>query len=514
MWRPIMNSKQKQLLIKSFLVEMAEKGVLVNPDALSLMISSSDLDGLLHLLRKIVLTKGCEIITAEMITSVEGHPRASRLEHKPKNRQRFLIYSHQLLEGSFTAKEWDGRVEIEVDPTLYINPGENPSDFVRLFQYRYNKIYNMLISKPGVTGVEPIENMLVPSRQRGKEVTLIGMVTSIRRGRKGHLIMDLEDPSGICRAVVSPEAKNASHLVLDQVVAIKGSILDSNAIYVREIIFPDVRRRTPPKLDVPVYIAFTSDLHIGSKAFLRKKFEGFIDWLHGRVQSEKERIISSRIKYLVITGDLVDGIGVYPGQQRELEVQDIEKQYRILVSYLLRIPNHITLIFIPGNHDATRLSEPQPAIDRAFLEPLIEEREVYVLGNPAIVRIDGLRVLLYHGKSLDNWNIALPREKRGKPEEAIEEMLRCRHLSPIYGQNVPLAPEERDFHVIEREPDILVTAHMHINGEKTYRGIFCIGSGTWQGKTSYQAEMNIEPTPGIVQIFDMKNHLIMRKSFV
>ena len=75
-------------------------------------------------------------------------------------------------------------------------------------------------------------------------------------------------------------------------------------------------------------IAFTSDIHVGSKLFLEKQFVKFIEWLNGNVDTRKD--IAEKIKYLVISGDLVDGIGVYPNQDKELSISDIYKQYSVL----------------------------------------------------------------------------------------------------------------------------------------------------------------------------------------
>ncbi len=83
-------------------------------------------------------------------------------------------------------------------------------------------------------------------------------------------------------------------------------------------------------------------------------------------------------------------------------------------------------------------------------------------------------------------------------------LLQSRHLAPIYGQRTPIAPEKRDFMVIERVPDIFHTGHIHVLGHGTYRGILMVNSGAWQDQTQYQKKMGLEPTPGIVPIVNLQ----------
>ena len=73
-----------------------------------------------------------------------------------------------------------------------------------------------------------------------------------------------------------------------------------------------------------------------------------------------EKIFSPEVR---VVGDNVDGVGVYPKQEKELEIKDIKEQYRKLAEFLGGIRNSITIIMCPGGlHDAVRLIEPQPKI--------------------------------------------------------------------------------------------------------------------------------------------------------
>jgi DNA polymerase II small subunit len=116
--------------------------------------------------------------------------------------------------------------------------------------------------------------------------------------------------------------------------------------------------------------------------------------------------VASKIKYVFVLGDLVDGVGVYPEQNKELVIRDIFDQYKACADYLKEIPKRMKLLIIPGNHDAVRLEEPQPPLYDDLAEPIFRLPNAMMLSNPAKVTImktkdfPGFDFLLYHGYSL------------------------------------------------------------------------------------------------------------------
>ena len=70
------------------------------------------------------------------------------------------------------------------------------------------------------------------------------------------------------------------------------------------------------------------------------------------IGSEQQKDIAKKIKYIFIVGDLVDGCGIYPEQDKELLIKDVYQQYKECAELLKQIPKHIPLIICPGNHDA------------------------------------------------------------------------------------------------------------------------------------------------------------------
>ena len=77
----------------------------------------------------------------------------------------------------------------------------------------------------------------------------------------------------------------------------------------------------------------------------------------------QERPLAKTVQYFVLTGDGVDGVGIYPGQERHLAITDLFNQYGELARMLEDIPDWVDVVMLPGNHDAVRPAEPQPGLD-------------------------------------------------------------------------------------------------------------------------------------------------------
>jgi len=270
-------------------------------------------------------------------------------------------------------------------------------------------------------------------------------------------------------------------------------------------LLPDVPDQRMPAAEREVYCAFISDMHVGSSLFLEKAFMRFLRWLKGDLGTEKQAELAGRIKYLIIGGDLVDGVGVYPAQERDLSIPDVYVQYAYAAKLIAEIPDHVEVLLIPGNHDATRQSLPQPAIPAEFAGPVYEARGLYSLGNPSEVRLEGILFLLYHGRSLDDIIGSVSGLGSDRVENAMESLLRSRHLAPRYGAETPFAPEREDRLVVETPPDVFHCGHIHVAAHGRYRGRVLLNSGCWLAETPFQGAVGIRPTPGIVPLLNMRS---------
>ena len=180
------------------------------------------------------------------------------------------------------------------------------------------------------------------------------------------------------------------------------------------------------------------------------------------------------------------------------------KQMQRATQLLAKVPKHIRMLVIPGNHDPGRRALPQPSIPKKELaEQLYGLENCTMLGNPASVELNGVKILIYHGQSLDDVIATTPGLSYSKPAEAMKILLKARHLSPTYGGRTPIAPEQEDMMVISEVPDIFHSGHVHVVDIQNYRGTLIVNSGAWQGQTKFQQTMGITPTPGIAILVNL-----------
>jgi len=331
-----------------------------------------------------------------------------------------------------------------------------------------------------------------------------------KREREDRLFLTVDDLSDSATVLVdakrTPQAyETAAMAPRDQVVCIEAAKSSRGDLLIAEtIILPDVPDRKPKTADEEIYAALLSDIHVGSKKFLEDTFNRVILWLNRKTGNSQQVNVAGRTKYVIIAGDLIDGIGVYPGQEKELRIPDIYEQYTYVAKFISQIPDYMEVIIIPGNHDGVRQALPQPAILRDFAEPVYEARKIISLGNPAEVELHGVHFLLHHGRSLEDILTSAPGMKFERPEKAMKLQLRCRHLAPEYGNRTSIAPTQTDHLIIEKPPDVFQSGHIHVYAQESYRGTLIINSGAWQGETDYQRRIGLKPNPGILPIVNLK----------
>jgi DNA polymerase II small subunit len=268
------------------------------------------------------------------------------------------------------------------------------------------------------------------------------------------------------------------------------------------------QKTIPEKLSV----AGLTDVHVGSKLFLEKEFNTFLEWINGKCP-EKEKEMVGRIKYLLITGDNVDGIGVYPGQEKELQIKNIYDQYDEFCRLVKQIPDYIEVIITPGNHDAVRRADPQPALRDDMIKDLKGYKNIHFTGSPGMAEIEGIKFLLYHGASLHDLISSVGFLDHVHPERAMLELLKKRNLMPMYGKSNPYVPERKDYSIIKDLPDYIFFGDGHHNGYAHYRGTTIINSGTWQARTAFQVKLGHVPTPGVLPIVELDTGNIIEKRF-
>jgi DNA polymerase II small subunit len=372
-------------------------------------------------------------------------------------------------------------------------------NLIAYFKSRYEKLANILQKRPELRNFTKIADI----DDSQESLSLILMVREIRTSKNGHKIIEFEDDTGNISVLFSHNNEElfqeAEKLVKDEVIGvIANKSNDPGFAFGQQIIKPGVLRI--PEKEMDFGIVFLSDVHIGSLTFLEDAFQRFIDWINCEFGTEEQRRVAEDVKYLIIGGDIVDGIGVYPNQDKELAIKDITQQYNEAARFLGNIRSDIKIIIAPGNHDASRVAEPQPAVPEKYAKALYELDNVEFISNPGVVSLDGINVLIYHGRSFDDLVMAVKNFEYEKSDEIMEELLQKRHLAPIYGERTPLASELEDYLVIDEVPDVFHTGHIHINSYKKYKGVHLINSGTFQTQTEFQKIYNINPTPAEVPV--------------
>lgn len=396
--------------------------------------------------------------------------------------------------------ERDG-VRFLTDPLEVLEGGAGSSspvtsiqDYVQYFRDRYTRLGGLVRSR---VHAMPIEALVRSSRYRQQECTIIGIVVEARTTAKGHRLIQFEDPTGVIPVLFNknrPDFDEAERLIPDEVAGVRGKLSDEGSLfYGEQILRPDIPVNHAPFLSKePGKAVMISDVHVGSNTFLPDAWSRFAEWLDE----------DDEIGYLLIAGDLVDGIGVYPGQELELVIRNIDDQYAEFGQMLKDLPARLRIVAAPGNHDVVRGAEPQPALPERFSAHL--PGNCTLVENPALVSLQGVRILMYHGRAMDDLISLIPGASYERPGEMMEEMLRRRHLAPSYGRRTPIAAAKSDRLLIDPVPEVLLTGHVHIMGLCRYRGVLGVNPGAWQSQTAFQKQMNVNPTPGRAVALDLQ----------
>ena len=433
-------------------------------------------------------------------------------QNKPQNLQNGKLDSikWQKVEGKSGfqpyAKDVEASITVIEDPTGKLTSNGTIEEYLQYFQDRFKRIESLLRQRIDVRAATPIsEAIKSPAKTRMK---IICMIVE-KRESKRNIILTVEDLQTTATILVIHNAredlyKKAQRLLPDQIVCI-AVVKTRNSLFLAEdIIFPEIGQKPHRRAEDPVYAVLSSDIHMGSTKFNAEAFNRFILWLNGKYGSSRMREIAGHVKYLLVAGDIVDGVGVYPNQINELVTKDVHQQYAFASKLIEQIPDYIEVLVSPGNHDASRKALPQPAIAEDFLKPLQESGRVHSLGNPCVVSLHNVEVLMCHGRSLDDIIATVPGIDHNHPEKAMKILLQSRHLAPLYGGKTMLAPENRDFLVIERVPDIFHAGHVHVVGCCNYRGVLIVNSGGWQDQTDYMQKLGLIPTPGKVPLVNLQ----------
>ena len=427
--------------------------------------------------------------------------------------------NYSIEDFPMAASEVDSEIEIHFDITGKSTTEGTLGDMQSCFRSRLSQIRNIMISQR-VLPRRPINNSEAwRNRQRHNskdyEITIVGLVSEVRWARSGSLMFDVEDETTRIGCILKPPSDasplhpSMDGLMDDEIVGVSGNFLSGERdtkFFVRDIHKPPLGNHSKAQAGnaSAVSAAFLSDVHLGSKTFLTSQWGKMIHWFNNDP-------LARTVKYFVLSGAGVDGVGIYPGQERHLTIKDLFKQYSELARMLEEIPDWVDVVMLPGNHDAVRPAEPQPALDPEVQQ---DYSNTVFVGNPCDFSLHGVRVLSYHGKSIDDFVATLRSVTYSRPEMAMKAMLERRHLAPSWGGKTPLSPEPEDRLVIPVIPDIFVTGHVHGHFVGNHKGTTMVHSSTWQDQTDFQRMLGFQPKPCVLTVVNLHTYATASINFV
>lgn len=504
---------------KEILRFAVERGLLIEPEVLNLFKDSGDAESVKMIIEKLKSHTQTRIITKTLFE--QNKERVSEFfftlpQENQKSLERMKIKLGLEIEISKEvsrekiSEEPKSEQKISFSQVNFLNKKVEVDDFVKTYRSRFSELKSILQDHVELEGLVSINKL-----SKGKRVSIIGMVADKRVTKNKNIIFEVEDVTGRVKVLINQNKpdlyKIAEEISLDSVIGFSG-FGDREIFFANNLVFPDAVLFDKKKSPIDESVVFISDLQYGSKLFLKEQFNKFVEYL-GENGPEEAR----KIKYLFLVGDLVSGVGVYPGQQKDLEIVDIEEQYKKFAEILKQVRKDIKIIISPGNHDGVRLMEPQPSLDEKYAWPIYSLPNVAMTGNPSYVNIgatdhfSGFDILLYHGFSYPYYANNIPSlisaDALNNPEKIMTYLLRNRHLAPAFS-STQTYPMEKDELVIKKVPDIFVSGHLHKCAISSYNNILLIANSSWEAETENQKKRGNKPDFCKVPLFNLKTRAI------
>ncbi|RME52538.1 hypothetical protein D6783_04500 [Candidatus Woesearchaeota archaeon] len=397
------------------------------------------------------------------------------------------------------------------------------ADFVQHYTIRFKTIERMIRQRPEARGTTTIQRAM---QSQAETSTIIGMICEKQETKNKNIILEVEDLTGRAKVIISQNnnelLQQAKDLFLDEIIGITARKGDG-VFFATDIIHPDIPFHELKKSPEERYIAVIGDLHFGSKKFLAEEFNKFLEWINGNVGSESQKRIAQLVDYLIFIGDVVEGVGVYPGQEEDLTHTSIKEQFKGFATLLKKIPSSKRIIIGPGNHEPVRLAEPQPPIPQDLAPELYNMPNVTLTSNPATFILNktntfpGLTILYYHGYSIPYYADNIPSIRAGgglkKVDLIMKELLKRRHLAPTHNSNQYLPDPEEDHLIIDTIPDIFITGHVHRVAVSSYKNVTIINGSCWTDMTENQEKRGLENQPGKVPLINTQTREVRILNF-
>lgn len=519
--------KQEILSKKEVVHDFLKKGILLSPDIIG-TLDKQKIQSISNLIPQnsqsdiLILNKDIQELLDDPQINWRELEKTKTLDEKGKSNLKYIKALNSLHpKKQEHTKTPSDKINVKVISSYNKSASKRDiQDFVLYFNHRYRFLESLLKNRRELTNTISINR--IKQKKEREHISIIGIVKSKQTTKNNNIILTLEDPTNKIKVLINKNRpdlfKVAQDTVLDEVIAINGTNGD-NIIFTEKIILPDVpSNRELKKSPDEEYAVFLSDIHVGSNNFLEKDFNKFLNWINCKTGNSNQREIASKVKYVFIAGDLVDGCGVYPGQDKELIIKDIYSQYNKCAKLLYQIPHNINKIICPGNHDAMSIAEPQPALYKEYASEIYNIPNTTLVSNPAIINIastkefPGFDVLLYHGYSFDYFisEVDSIRNNGGydRADLIMKFLLKRRHLAPTHTSTQYIPDSLTDPLTIKIVPDIFVSGHIHKSIVAHYLNITLICGSCWQSKTTFQEKVGHNPEPSRVPIINLKTRKV------
>lgn len=492
-----------------------EKGCLLDKEA-SEIFNYLDKELAEEILKSVLTYSNTKIITKSLLS--QNAPKIQEIfsQEKKERVEKLFIKLGLTLEISKHLELKETKIQEKVQEVL-IKPPKIPKiksldvgDFVKHFRNRFLEVKRVLQERNGLNNLISIDK--ITGQRQG--ISIIGIISDKRTTKNKNILLEIEDLTGETVALVNQNKteiyEKAKEILLDDIIGISCSG-SRDMLFVNDIVYPDCVLSERKQTKEDVCALFTADLHVGSKNFLEENFLKFIDWINGDLADKSH---SDKVKYLFLTGDNIDGVGIYPNQEELLEIKDVKKQYEKLAELLSRIRKDVKIIMCPGQHDAVRVAEPQPVIDEKYGRALYSLKNLFLVTNPSLVNIGDptLKVLMYHGASMHSFINDIESLRISKaydtPTKVVKEMLKRRHLAPTHSSVVYIPSEFRDALLVNEVPDIVTTGELHRFDVAYYNNIQIICSSCWQSITPYEEKVGNHPLPCKVPLLNLKTRAV------
>ncbi|MAG61779.1 hypothetical protein CMI43_03120 [Candidatus Pacearchaeota archaeon] len=509
-----------------------EKGFLLDKEMLDFLNELDDRDVANEILDKIAVVSRKKVITKNLVGDNIDKIKPILFEldgEKKKLVDKYFVNVSISVEVKKESSIEDNVEKVAKYDKDYIAPGNvkilsspiiasqklEVRNFVKHFKSRYNGMKKLLMERP------ELDNLISIDKITGNnEICIIGLVTSKQITKNKNLILEVEDLTGSVKILINQNKEEvyekSKEILLDDIIGFKCNGT-RDFLFVNDFFYPDCHVVEKKRLEEESYALFISDVHVGSNNFLGDNFMKFINWLNGVGSDDKQKETLKKIKYMFVVGDTIEGVGVYPGQEKELVIKDIKTQYDRLAEFYGKIPKHIQIIQCAGQHDGVRVPEPQPPVGEDFGEALHKLSNVHLVSNPSFIEIggtesnEGIKVLMYHGASMHNV-IGEIEELRlanahSSPAKVIKHLLLRRHLAPTHGATTYI-PGEEDCMLIKEVPDIITTGDLHRTDIDSYNNVLIIANSCWQSMTAFEEKVGNVPDPCKVPILNLKSREI------